>query len=97
MGAKQPHPAAASRFKDEMLARTKTAREAAGLSQQKLADKLFLKQDTYKQYETRSLLPHYLITRFCEETKIDEAWLLSGRGKGPKRSKVVRAVSKSVA
>jgi ribosome-binding protein aMBF1 (putative translation factor) len=57
-----------SRFKKAFLARTKRAREAAGLTQEELAQRLGIRQDKYAKYETRSPLPHQYVARFCEIT-----------------------------
>lgn len=61
---------ASAAFKRAFIARTKAAREAKGLTQDQMARLLGLKQDRYKQYETRTMLPHELIPVFCFETGI---------------------------
>jgi DNA-binding XRE family transcriptional regulator len=70
---------AASNFKSEFIARTKQARDQSGLTQQEMADILRIKQDTYKQYETRSPLPHQYVTAFCAATHVTTQWLFTGR------------------
>lgn len=70
-----------SAFKAQFIGRTKHARELSGLTQDELARLLGIDQGTYKQYETRSLLPHWLIESFCMITRTSEIWLLSGRGR----------------
>jgi transcriptional regulator with XRE-family HTH domain len=72
-----------SQYRKEFLARTKLARMSTGLSQGEFANLLGMKQDRYKQYETRTLLPHYLIVDFCEKCGVSEEWLISGRGPSP--------------
>ncbi len=58
----------ASAFKKGFLARTKQARKRTSYSQNTLGELLGLDQGTYKQYETRSLIPHRLIPQFCALT-----------------------------
>lgn len=43
-------------------------RETAGFEPKEFAEALGLKVNTYQKYETRSLLPHYLIPMVCEIT-----------------------------
>lgn len=71
----------ATRFKVEFIGRTKEARLHAGLTQEKIATILRIKQDTYKQYETRSVLPHWHIAAFCAATHITEKWLFTGQAR----------------
>lgn len=68
-------------FKQGFMNRTREARIARALKQWEIADALGMPQDKYKQYETRSLLPHHLIGRFCIICRIDPEWLVTGRGK----------------
>jgi transcriptional regulator with XRE-family HTH domain len=70
-----------STFNADFIARTKLARERAGLTQEAIATILRIKQDTYKQYETRSPLPHRFIPAFCAATHIEERWLFTGRAR----------------
>lgn len=67
-------------YKKGFIERVAEARIARGLKQWELAEALGLPQDRYKQYETRSLLPHHFICRFCIVTGVDPVWLLAGRG-----------------
>lgn len=50
-------------YLERLLARTREARERLGKSQAEMAVLLQIPKDTYKTYETRSPLPHYLIDR----------------------------------
>ena len=70
-----------SQFKQGFMRRVKEARISRALKQWEIADALGMAQDKYKQYETRSLLPHHLIGRFCIICRVDEKWLVTGRGK----------------
>lgn len=89
----------ATRFKKEFLARTRTAREAVGMSQEAMAQALEpgMKQDTYKQYEIRTPLPHRYIPTFCAITKVDIEWLFTERGKGVKMPKPIRTTHRAAA
>jgi hypothetical protein len=44
-----------------------------------MATILGVKQDRYKQYETRSPLPHEFIAAFCLAANVTEHWLFTGR------------------
>lgn len=68
-----------SDYKQDFLKRTKTAREGARFTQEEIARILQITQDVYKQYETRSLLPHRLIGPFCAATRVSESWLITGQ------------------
>jgi transcriptional regulator with XRE-family HTH domain len=70
-------------YKQAFIERVRAARIAANLKQWQIADALGMPQDKYKQYESRSLLPHYLIGRFCILTRVDPEWLITGRGQKP--------------
>jgi hypothetical protein len=65
------------------IARTKLAREARYKTQNPMLEILDLDQGTYKQYETRTPLPHRFIPKFCAATGVEIGWLLTGRGQGP--------------
>jgi hypothetical protein len=81
-----------AQYKQAFMARTAEARVARGMKQWEIAEALGggMTQDKYKQYEKRSLLPHYLIERFCLICRVDPEWLLTGRGgKGLKALKAV--------
>ena len=72
-----------AQFKHEFTARIAQARIARGWKQWQAAEAMGIPQDKYKQYEGRSLMPHYLIGRFCLVTRIDPIWLMTGRGEKP--------------
>nr|DAZ52093.1 MAG TPA: helix-turn-helix domain protein [Caudoviricetes sp.] len=64
-------------FKD----RLKKARRAANLTQEKLAEKVKLKQNTIATYEMGRLTPSdQTISVICNELNIREDWLRSGDG-----------------
>ncbi len=72
-------------FECRFLARTCAARRLVAASQDEFAPTLQdgMKQDHYKQYESRSPLPHELIERCLWLTGVSYEWLFSGRGVGP--------------
>jgi transcriptional regulator with XRE-family HTH domain len=70
-----------SQYKRGFIGRVREARIARALKQWQIADALGMAQDKYKQYETRSYLPHHLIGRFCVICRVDPDWLITGHGK----------------
>lgn len=68
-------------YKQAFMQRVAAARVALGWKQWEMAQALGMPQDKYKQYETRSLLPHHLIRRFCLIARVDLEWLLTGQGR----------------
>lgn len=67
------------------MRRTESARVVSGLSRDELVERLVeqtgtkIKPDTYKRWETRTLMPHHLIIPFCEITGADPYMLLTGQ------------------
>lgn len=78
-------------YKAKFLQRTKEAREKANFTQEQIAKVLQITQDTYKQYEIRSLLPHRYIGAFCAATRVSETWLLTGQGSARSNSRNTEA------
>lgn len=74
------------------IARTRRARAARFDTQKPMLTILGIDQGTYKQYETRTPLPHRFIPKFCAATGVDIEWLLTGEGKGPKEEMIPREV-----
>lgn len=66
-------------YKRAFIGRVRASRKAAGLTQSEIGQALQIPQDRYKQYETRSYLPHDLIPGFCLACSIDPGWLFTGR------------------
>lgn len=61
--------------------RIKQIRKVKGLTQQKLADMLGLKQNTIATYEMNKTTPSdRTIQDICEKFRINETWLRSGAG-----------------
>lgn len=78
------------------IRRTRQAREARWPTQKAIYTLLDLTQGTYKQYETRTPLPHRYIPKFCLATGVSMEWLLTGEGQGPVVQEYPREVSKRV-
>lgn len=72
-----------STYKSAFLARVVAARKQRYETQDAAATALGLEQDTYKQYESRSLMPHHMIPRFTAICGVSMDWLLTGKGAGP--------------
>jgi transcriptional regulator with XRE-family HTH domain len=64
----------------EFIRRVIKAREAAGMTQQEVSDGMGVPQDHYKHWELKRVMPHYLIPRFCIVARVEDGWLISGRG-----------------
>lgn len=65
-------------FKHGFIARTRLAREATGWNQREMAEALNIPLKNYESYETRSMLPHDLIARFCRIARISIDYLFTG-------------------
>lgn len=76
--------------------RTRHARIQAGIGNAKeMVDKFALhgvvvSEAAYYKYETRSKIRHDLVATFCEITKINQHWLLTGDGEMTAEAKDVR-------
>lgn len=70
-------------YKQRFMERVALARISRGWKQWQAGEALGMSQDKYKQYESRSLMPHHLIGRFCLVCRVDPEWLITGRGKKP--------------
>lgn len=73
----------ASAYRAGFLGRVRAARELRFGTQEELCEVLGLAQPTYHKYETRSLMPHMLIPRFCLACGVSTDWLIAARGPGP--------------
>ena len=76
-------PEAELEYKQQFILRVTKSRTASGMKQWQIAEAMGIPQDKYKQYETRSLMPHHLIGRFCAICRVDPEWLVTGRGRKP--------------
>lgn len=63
-------PPPPSVFKAAVFVRIQEARKKSGLTQDDVAEMLGMRQSKYAKYETRSLMPHALLAKFCEITGI---------------------------
>lgn len=64
-----------------MTERIKELRKALGLTQQKFADKIGVKQNTVAQYEIgRNPPTDTVVTLICREFDVNEEWLRTGAG-----------------
>lgn len=64
-----------------MKDRIKAVRKALGLTQQALADRLGIKQNTVAQYEIGRNEPiDAVVTLLCREFRVNETWLRTGQG-----------------
>lgn len=68
-----------NQFVSEFIDRTRRARDEHGFTQDEIAELLGISQGTYKNYETNRLMPHNLVPAFCLATRVDIAWLYTGR------------------
>jgi ribosome-binding protein aMBF1 (putative translation factor) len=68
-----------SQFKTEFITRVRIAREATGWNQREMAEALGIPLKNYESYESRSLLPHYLVARFARVARIPIGYLFTGR------------------
>lgn len=60
---------------------TQALRERAGFTQEEIATVLRMQQDKYKQYESRTPLPHYLVTAFCLACRVEPSRLYNDADK----------------
>lgn len=63
-----------------LLARTKAAREATGMSQGEFAKALGLRdREAWSKYETRSPVPHEMIAALSERSGFSISYIITGR------------------
>lgn len=66
---------------DAIAERIKEVRKSVGMTQQKFADRLGIRQNTVAQYEMGRNAPiDPVITSICREFHISEKWLRTGEG-----------------
>jgi DNA-binding XRE family transcriptional regulator len=68
-----------TRYRRAFFERIRAARVSAGKSPAEMAQLLGVPKDTYHRYETRTLLPHHLMEKFCRLTDKELDWLITGR------------------
>lgn len=67
-----------TKFKADFCKRVAALRVAAGIEQKAMAAEMGVLLNTYNRYEHRSLMPHFLIPRFCRIVGVNEAFLFTG-------------------
>lgn len=68
-------------YKLEFIERVRRARASTGQTQLKIAAAIGVEQDDYKHWESKRLIPHHLIWRFCFACGVDPIWLITGHGR----------------
>lgn len=66
-------------YSKAFVKRVKMIREGSDVSAAQIARELGLKLDTYYRYESKVVMPHYLIPRFLAVTNGDPRYLLGMR------------------
>lgn len=74
-----------SDFKQAFIDRIRKSREATGWNQREMAEALHIPLKNYESYETRSLLPHYLVAQFARIARVPIEYLFTGRMPNRKR------------
>lgn len=69
---------APSAYEEAFRRRVRNARALYTEEPKTMARALGVREDTYYRYETRTMLPHHLIERFCELTGVTVDWLMKG-------------------
>ena len=78
--------------KHAFISRVRLAREARYPTQKPILIILDIDQGLYKQYESRTPLPHRFIPKFCAATGVEIDWLLTGEGKGPVATEIAKII-----
>jgi len=65
-------------YEDAFRRRVRAARGLYTDEPKEMARRLGVREDTYYRYETRTMLPHYLIEKFCEITGVTVDYLIKG-------------------
>lgn len=68
-----------SAFTKAFIARTRQLREARGLTQAEMGTAIGIPPDTYRKYETRTVLPIHLLERFSLVVGRDIEFIVTGR------------------
>lgn len=66
-------------FNQRLCARVAELRKAKGWTQDRMAAILGIPLERYKKYETRTPLPHHLISRFADIVDRNADFVLTGR------------------
>jgi DNA-binding XRE family transcriptional regulator len=65
-------------YEEAFRKRVRAARALYTEEPKEMARALGVREDTYYRYETRTMLPHHLIPRFCELTGVTVEFLING-------------------
>lgn len=76
------------------IRRVRVAREARFPKQKDIYELLGVDQGTWKQYESRTPLPHRLIPKFIKACQVSYEWLLTGEGRGPAMPEIPTSIEK---
>jgi hypothetical protein len=71
-------PSTPATYRSAFFRRVRTARELFSEDYKAMAHALGIPEGTYYRYETRTMLPHHLVPRFCQLTGINADWLFNG-------------------
>jgi len=66
------------RYEGQFQARVELARTAANYDRPGMAKALGVPLDRYTRYESRHMMPLYLIPKFCKLTSVAVSWLITG-------------------
>ena len=67
-----------SAYEEAFRRRVRNARALYTENPKEMARALGVREDTYYRYESRTMLPHHLMQRFCEITGVTLEWLVNG-------------------
>jgi hypothetical protein len=71
-------PSTPASYRAAFFKRVRTARELYTEDYKVMAHALGTQEGTYYRYETRTMLPHHLVPRFCQITGVSADWLFNG-------------------
>lgn len=73
-----PEKVTPASYRAAFFKRIRTAREFYTEEPGIMAEALGIPPGTYTRYETRTMMPHHLIPRFCQLTGVSTDWLFYG-------------------
>lgn len=71
-------------YEQQVIDRTRFARECSGLTQAAVAKALGVPADRYRKWESQSPMPNRYIPRFAIVVRAERDWVLWGEGQPPK-------------
>jgi hypothetical protein len=78
MVGRPERPTSPATYRAAFFKRVRTARELYTEDYKVMAHALGIQEGTYYRYETRTMLPHHLVPRFCQLTGVNADWLFNG-------------------